>query len=122
MSYVERHAVEVTTATGGGAEEYTPPLTGRIVAVRYVRDGTTPFASTSDFTITTEDLAQGLWTDTNVNASETIYPRVGAHDAAGAALATDQPRVPVFVAKERVKIVVAQGGNTRVGTFHVVVA
>ena len=59
MSYVRRHTVSVTTATGGG-------------------------------------VVGGVETDPGV--------------------------VPIFLANDRVKIVVAQGGNTLVGSFEVVVA
>ena len=121
MSYVEKHTVNVTTATGGGFTGYTPNVTGRIAAIRYVKDGTAPLASTADFTITTEDSAQNLWVDTNINASENVYP-VLAGNIAGTGAASTLSEVPVYAALERIKIVVAQGGNTKLGSITVVVA
>lgn len=121
MSYVEKHTVQLTTATGGGATGYTPVVKGEIAAVRYVKHGTTPFASTADFTITTEDSAQNVWVDSNINASENVYPVV-AGNLAGTGAASTLTERPVRAAGERVKIVIAQGGNTKVGTFIVVVA
>lgn len=121
MSYVERHSVSVTTATGGGATGYSPPVTGRIANVIYTAATGTPFASTADFTITAEGSGLGLWTESNVTASKTVSPTQQAHDQVGAT-ETDPTRVPIWVANERVKIVVAQGGNTKTGTFEVVVA
>jgi len=121
VSYVERHVVDVATATGGGVTAYTPVVTGRIAAIRYVKDGTTPLASTSDFTITTDESAQNLWVDSNINASENVYPVI-AGNLAGTGAASVLAEVPVYASRERVKIVVAQGGNTKVGRFIVVVA
>lgn len=121
MAYAERHTVAVTTATGGGVTAYSPVVTGRIAAIRYIKDGTAPLASTSDFTITTESTAQNLWVDTNINATENVYPVI-AGNIGGTGAASSLVEVPVFAALERVKIVVAQGGNTKVGSFVVVVA
>lgn len=121
MAYAEKHTVDVTTATGGGATAYTPVVKGRIASIRYIKDGTAPLASTSDFTITTEDSGQNLWVDTNINATENVYPVVAAN-LAGTGAASSITEAPIYAAGERVKIVVAQGGNTKVGRFIVVVA
>lgn len=121
MSYVERHTVEITTATGGGATGYTPVVVGRVASVVYTAATGTPFASTADFTITAEGSGIGLWTESNVTASKTVSPTQPAHAQDGTTTA-DPAREPVFVANERIKIVVAQGGNTKTGTFQVVVA
>lgn len=124
MSYAERHTVTVTTATGGGATGFTPVVTGRIANIVYTADGTSPFDSTVDFTITAEQTGIGLWSESNVSASKTVAPSQPAHDQDGAELNTagDVQKAPVFVANERVKIVIAQGGSENVGSFDVVVA
>ena len=122
MSYVQRHTVAVTTAAGGGATGYTPVVTGRIASVIYSKaTAGSAYASTADFTITAEDSGLGLWTESNVNASKTVSPTQQTHDQVGAT-ETDPTRAPIFVANERVKIVIAQGGATKLGTFQVVVA
>ena len=121
MSYAESHTVEVTTATGGDATAYTPVVTGRISAVKYTKATGTPFASTADFTITTDDTGQNVWVDSNINATETVYP-VQIANLASTGAASTLTEVPVYAAGERVKITIAQGGNTTNGTFTVVIA
>lgn len=121
MSYVQRHTVSVTTATGGGATGYTPVVTGRVTNIVYTAPTGSPYASTADFTITAEGSGIGLWTESNVTASKTVSPTQQAHDQVGA-VETDPTRAPIFVANERIKIAIAQGGNTRQGSFQVIVA
>lgn len=122
MSYVERHTVAVTTESDGSATAYTPNITGRIHSVQYVKGN---FADTVDFTITTEKTAQNIWVDTNITASEVVFPRVPTHDTTGAASLYASGGEPVedhlAIANERVKIVIATGGNATTGTFHIVV-
>ena len=122
MTFVQRHTVTVTTATGGGATGYTPVLNGRIAGIRYTKaTAASAYASTADFTITAETSEVGLWTEANVNASKDVVPTQPTHTQAGATSA-DPARAPVFLANERVKILLAQGGNTKSGTFEVIVA
>lgn len=121
MSYVERHSVTIETATGGGATGFTPVVKGRVANIIYTAATGSPYASTADFTISAEGSGIGLWTESNVTASKTVSPSQPAHDQVGATTA-DPARHPIFVANERVKIVIAQGGNTKAGTFEVVVA
>lgn len=113
---VQRHTVSVTTNASGAATAYSPNVTGRIHAVVYVKGN---FDDGVDFTITLEATGESLWTDTNVNASETVYPVQPANLGASGAASTllEQPMV---AANDRVKIIVAQGGNAKSGTFHVV--
>lgn len=123
MSYAERHTVSVTTDASGDATAYSPVITGRIVSIAYAK---TDFADTVDFTITAEATGQGIWTESNVTASKTVAPMQPAYSQAGAALlyASGGTAVttPIFVASDRVKIVVASGGDTKTGTFTVTVA
>lgn len=122
MSYVERHTVTVTTDAAGDATAYTPVVTGRVLSISYVK---TDFADGVDFTITSEATGQSLWTDTNINATETVCPMQPTADGTGAAslyAAAGEPvETGIYVANDRVKIVVASGGDTKVGTFHVVI-
>lgn len=119
---MKRYKVTVTTAADGSATAYTPRLSGKLNAVHYVK---TDFADGVDFTITSEATGQGIWTDTNVNASEIVQPRAPTHDQAGAALLYASGGTAVAdrlaLANDRVKIVIAQGGNAKSGTFHVLV-
>ena len=122
MSYAERHAVSLTTDASGDATGYTPVVTGRIISIRYVK---TDFDNGVDFTITGEDSSQNIWVESNVNAAKTVAPRQATHDTVGVASLYAGAGEPVedhiVVAGERVKIVVASGGNVKAGAFHVIV-
>lgn len=111
------------TDSSGAATGYTKVVTGVIQNVIYTKDD---YANGVDFTITTETTGQTIWSDTNVNASETVAPKQAAHSTAGAALVYDTDNAPVttdiYAVNERVKIVIAQGGSGTAGTFTVIVA
>lgn len=115
--HAERHTVALETDASGDVTGYTPNITGRVHSISYVKGD---FADGVDFTITLESTGESLWTDTNVNASERVYPVAPANlgSTGGASSLTE---VPVVAANDRVKIVVASGGNAKSGTFHVTV-
>lgn len=125
MSYAQRHIVDVVTASDGSVTAYTPEITGKISHIKYVKDGTTPFADGVDFAITGEESGENIWTESNVNASKQVAPRQATHSVAGVAAVYAAAgeavldRIPI--AKERVKIAVTNGGNTKLGRFVVVV-
>ena len=114
---LQLHTVTATTSAGGAATVYTDvPVWGEVVNIAYVKS---TFDNGVDFTITGETSGVSLWTDTDVNASEIVYPRVLENgNTDGAALTTRQG---VVVAGERVKIVIAQGGNAKAGSFRIIV-
>ena len=124
MSYAERHDVSVTTDASGDSTDYSPVITGRIVNVIYTKDGSTPFDNGVDFTITLEGSGQNVWVETDVNASKTVAPRQPTHDTVGAASLYAAAGEPVedyiMAAKDRVKIVIAQGGNAKKGKFIII--
>lgn len=121
MSYTQRVAVTVTTAADGSATAYSDVLVGKLSQIRYVK---TDFADGSTFTITAEATGETLWTETAVNASATRAPRQATHStagvaalyAAGGAAVNDK----IALANDRIKIVIASGGDTKTGTFHFV--
>lgn len=119
--YAERHAVSVTTAANGSATEYSPVVSGHLSQIRYVK---TDFANGVDFTITSEATGETLWTEANVDASATRAPRQATHGTDGVAslFAAGGTAVtaPIALAKDRVKIAIANGGDTKSGTFHIV--
>jgi hypothetical protein len=117
MGFPQKVSVTVTTASDGTATAYTECIRGKVIAIGYAKAASGNFADGVDFTITTEDVGQGLWTDTNVNASEVVYPKQLNDGVDGADLTAIYDHVRVF--NERVKIVIAQGGDTKVGTFTV---
>ncbi len=124
MPYIQRLPVTITTDGSGDGTGYvaTGPG-GHVHALRYVK---TDYANGVDFTVTDELTGAAILTVADVNASATFYPRAQVHDVAdGAVMTLDGTRkstgpVPVG-AGGRVKIVVAQGGATKSGTFHVLI-
>ncbi len=120
---MRRVVVSVTTDGSGVATAYTPPINGKLHSVSYVKDGgANPFADGVDFTITKESTGEGIWTEANVNATAHRSPRAATHTNAGVAALYASGGVAVLdeiaIARERIKIVIAQGGATKVGAFH----
>jgi hypothetical protein len=119
---MRRYRVPVTTAADGSATAYSPRLAGKIHQIEYVK---TDYADGVDFTITGEATGINLWTETNVNASAVRAPRQATHSQAGAAAlyASGGTAVQdrIALASDRVKIVLAQGGNVKTGVFHILV-
>lgn len=124
MAYAETESVSVTTDASGDATSYTTALyTGVVRAVVYTKS---TYDNGVDFAITGEKTGQVIWTGTDVNASTTVCPKQATHlntsgaaalyAAAGSAVLAD-----VVLANERIKIIVAQGGNAKVGAFRVVI-
>lgn len=119
---IRRFVVPVTVDASGDATEYSPVLSGKLISFRYVKDD---FANGVDFTITAEDTGETLWAEENVNASATRYPRAATASTAGAAslYASGGTAVNdrIGLSQDRVKIVVASGGNATSGTFHITI-
>ena len=116
--FAQRHVIAVQTDGAGAATAYSPTVTGRIQAIAYVK---TDFTDGVDFTITLEATGESLWTDTNINASEIVYP-VQKANLGGTGVVSVLLEQPFIAANDRVKIVIASGGATKIGAFHVVVA
>lgn len=118
--HVQRYSETVTTDASGDATAYTDPVNGYLSQIRYVKPGSGGYADTVDFTITSDETGETLWAQENVTASATVAPRQAVHSTAGVGLvyaSTDV--VPDKIAVTgRIKIVIANGGNGGVGTFH----
>lgn len=116
--------VDVTTGTATGSTD-TDPFSGRIIGVRYIKDGVAPFSDTVDITITTLTTGQTILTLTDVTASTIKYPYTIQHESAGGAdaiyAAGNEVRVPIYVFNEKVRVAVAQGGNGTTGQFQLFV-
>jgi len=121
MSYAQRLVVPVTTAADGSATAYSEVLTGKLSQIRYVK---TDFDNGVGFTITAEATGETLWAEAAVNASATRAPRQATHSTAGVAAlyaaAGTAVNDKIALANDRVKIVIAAGGNVKSGVFHVV--
>lgn len=119
---VERYSVALVTDASGDCTAYSPNVTGRILTLRYVKS---TFDDGIDFTVTAEATGEAIWAESNVNASATRAPRQGTYTTAGVAslyaaggLAVNDH---IYLANDRVKVVVAQGGNVKAGTLIVIV-
>lgn len=116
---VRRVTKSITVSAGGAAEEYTPDVFGFLHSVHYDKSN---FADGVDFTITDEDSGQTLWSEENVNADASRYPRAATHSVAGAAslyaAAGEAVNGRIPIAGSRIKIVIASGGNATAGAFH----
>ena len=124
MSYVERHTVAIRTAADGSGTGYTPGVMGRVMTISYTKHPTNPYTDGVDFTVTSEVANMTIWSELNVNASKTISPREQVHSTAGVGLTYDGVRTvceSVGAANERIKIVIASGGDAKDGTFNVLV-
>lgn len=120
MSYAQRLTVTVTTAADGTATAYSDPVTGLLSQIRYAK---TDFANGVDFTITLETTGETLWAENDVNSSATRAPRQATHGTDGSASLYAAAGVAVqdkiAIASDRIKIVIASGGNTKSGTFFI---
>lgn len=114
----------VTVDASGNATVYFPSAgraRGRLESIQYEK---IDFADGVDFTFTDEETGESLWTDTNVNASEIVRPRAPVHDQVGAARLYASGGTPVpdrIGIVSRIKLVIAQGGVSKSGTFRIIV-
>ena len=121
MSHPKRLTINVTTAADGTATVLSDKFSGRIVSVHYIK---TNFDNGVDFTITLDTTLQNVWVESNVDASANRAPRQATHDTVGVASLYAAAGEPVEdlvrAADEKVKIVIAAGGNAKTGQFVVV--
>ena len=119
-----RHDITLTTDASGNATAYSSVAHGDIRQMRYVPDGSTPLATGADLTITGEGSGLAITTLTDIGTSAVQWaPRQATHTilgaaslyAAGGTAVTDR----IALANERIKVVVAQGGNALTGVLSV---
>lgn len=113
MTYIKRTTVAVTTAADGSATGYSEELNGLLSTIQYAK---TDYADTVDITVTEEDTGLVIWSEENVTASTTRAPRMLTHSSAGAASAAAEGLIPI---RGRIKIVLANGGNAKLGSFTI---
>ncbi len=110
---IEAVTASITTATDGSATVYLGTrLRGRVHAIKYSA-GT--LDAGTDLVITGETSGVAILTDSPA-ASEWFYPRAlpnKATDGAAGTVATED----IYVLNERIKVVVAQGGNILAGSI-----
>lgn len=119
---IREFVIPVTTNGSGAATVYSPWLWGFIESIRYVKSD---FANGVDFTLTADATGEAILSLTDQNSSVTVRPRAATHTTAGVAAlyAADGTGVldRIALGRDRVKIVIAQGGDTKSGVFHVTV-
>jgi hypothetical protein len=123
---MRRYKVTVTTAADGTVTAFSPRISGKIHSINYVKDtGGNAYTDGVDFAITSEQTGENILTKADVNASAVFYPRAPTHSQAGVAAlyaaAGTAVQDKVAVSNDRVKIVLAAGGNAKVGVFHILV-
>lgn len=119
---MRRVKVTVTTDGSGDATAYSPQISGKVHSVSYVKPGAASYTDGVDFVITSEATGQIIWDEDNVNATAHRAPRQPVHSqvgvaslyAAGGTAVEDR----IALAQDRIKIVIAAGGATKVGAFH----
>lgn len=124
MSFAQRLTVALTTAADGSATAYSDPVTGKVSQIRYVKPASGGFDDGSTITLTNETTGETIWSEANVNASATRAPRQPTHTTAGVAslyaAAGTGVGDKIALAADRIKIVIASGGNTKTATFYVI--
>lgn len=114
--------VPVVSDGSGVATAYSPWLSGFIESIQYLK---TDYADGVDFTVTADVTGEAIWTDTNVNAATVVRPRAATHTTAGVAAlyaASGAVNDRIALSRDRVKIVLAQAGATKSGSFVITVA
>jgi hypothetical protein len=111
---ISKVTATITTASDGSATVYLGSrLRGRVHAIKYIA-GT--LDSGTDLVITGETTGVAILTDSPA-ASEWYYPRAFPNKVTDGDAGT-VPSEDVHVLNERIKVVVAQGGDTLTGTIE----
>lgn len=118
-----KHTVSLTSNGSQVGTAYSPYISGYIETIQYVK---VDYADGVDFTITAEATGETIWTEANVNAAVTKHTRAATHTTAGVAslyaaagtAVTDR----IALGADRVKIVLAQAGATKSGSFVITVS
>jgi len=114
MKVPMKETIMITTDALGDGVGYSSVFQGYINAVIYVKDD---YAAGVDFVITLEDTGQTVWEELNVNASKTVSPSQTMHTTAGVSSGLT---TPILAVTDRLKIVVANGGDTKTGAFTII--
>lgn len=115
----EKHTVSVQTDSSGDATEYSPSVNGRLVSIQYTKDDDAPFSDGVGFTITNASSGETLWEQAAVNDADQVFPKRPNDGTDGTQLTGQYDYC--YLANERVKFVIADGGSTKVGEFTIVV-
>ena len=112
---LSRFTVNVTTDDQGAAVAYSPQCNGLVRTVEYVKPTSGGLDAATDINIIADVSGAVIWTNDDLAASQVIHPLAPAQDNTGADIAGAY--APICLADERIKITVANGGNTLSGQF-----
>ena len=112
---LSRFTVNVTTDDQGDAVAYSPQCNGLVRTVEYVKPTSGGLDAATDIDIIADVSGAVIWTNDDLSASKVIHPLAQAQDNTGADITGAY--APICLADERIKITVANGGNTLSGQF-----
>lgn len=112
---LSRFTVNVTTDDQGDAVAYSPQCNGLVRTVEYVRPTSGGLDAATDIDIIADVSGAVIWTNDDLSDSKVIHPLAQAQDNTGADIVGAY--APICLADERIKITVANGGNSLSGTF-----
>jgi len=124
---ITRHRIEVVTDASGDFTGYTQgAVNGLIEHYQYTPDGANPLATGADLDITGDKTAIVVANQDNIGTSAfTKAVRQATHGVDGVAAVYAAGGSPVLdkiaIAGERLKLVIAAGGNAKSGIFDIVV-
>lgn len=118
MSHAQRlQTIVVTTDSAGDGVGYSSEnITGRVHSIEYIK---TDYANGVDVAVTGAETGTPVWNGTNVDAATTVYPVAAGTLPDGSESTLTE--VGIVLANEPLKIVVANGGNGKSGSFIVTV-
>lgn len=114
---IRRFIMNVVTDGAGAFTGFTPYLSGKVMAIHYIK---TDFTNGVDFTITAEATGETIWTEANVDVAAVRAPRMATHSNVGVAAlyaATFAVLDYIALGRDRIKVVIAAGGATKIGQF-----
>jgi hypothetical protein len=107
----------ITTSSGGAATVYFGErICGRVVAIKYV-PGT--IDTGAGLVISGETSGVAILTKASAGTSTVWYRPFAAGNKVADGAASTISEAPVFVHEERIKLVVASGGDTLTGTMTI---
>ena len=112
---LSRFTVNVTTDDQGDAVAYSPQCNGLVRTVEYVKPTSGGLDAATDIDIIADVSGAVIWTNDDLSASKVIHPLTQAQDNTGADIVGAY--APICLADERIKITVANGGDSLSGQF-----
>lgn len=116
-------AVTITTTSGGAATVYIgDQLRGYLVALIYTPGGDSGLDTGADLTVTCNNTGIPILTKVNLGTGTSyLFPaaRGTLSDNATGGLGT-APFAQIPLVREKIKVVVAQGGDTKTGTIQAI--